>query len=430
MTYAGSSRSRLWMATAVTVTAAIALTGCSGGGAEDGKTTVTFSYLWGGAEAEALEVIIDNFNESQDDIEVVGVSSPDTQKQLTSMSSSNGSFDISDNFGNTVGSWASKGIIAPLDEYIESEGIDLDDFVPAAIDQMTYEDSVYALPIAVHSFQLLYNKTLLAEAGVAVPTTMDELATAVAALTKQDADGTITQLGLGDANTSTTLTTLAYAFGGTWDGDKGTEPTPTDEGNIAAMDWYLNNVVEPVGPDNLATFKAGLGEYLSAQDSFYNGNVAMILDGEWRAISAPKVAPALDWGVTAIPAVSDELAGATQVTASTLFIPSNSKHKDEAAAFLAYLVSDDAMVDFTLALGNLPSRTSLFDDPAYADIPNFGTWAEALTGDNIGVLGSGPYASEYSTDLAAAFDDVTRGAASPTDAMEKVASRSESYATK
>jgi len=80
------------------------------------KTEITFSYLWGGAEAKALEEIIAEFNASQDKIVVKGVSSPDTTKQLASMSSSNGAFDVSDHFGSAVGSWASKGILAPLDD--------------------------------------------------------------------------------------------------------------------------------------------------------------------------------------------------------------------------------------------------------------------------------------------------------------------------
>src|SRR5690554_449358 len=148
------------------------LAGCASGGADaDGKTEITFSYLWGGAEAEALEEIIADFNDSQDEIVVKGVSSPDQQKQLTSMSSSNGSFDISDNFGNNVGAWASKGVLAPLDEAIAAEGIDIDDFIPSAMEQMVYDGTTYALPIAIHSFQLLYNKTLLDEAGITPPTT-------------------------------------------------------------------------------------------------------------------------------------------------------------------------------------------------------------------------------------------------------------------
>ncbi len=66
------------------------------------------------------------------------------------------------------------------------------------------------------------------------------------------------------------------------------------------------------------------------------------------------------------------------MTTSTLFIPSNSKHKAEAAKFLAYMVSDKPMTDFTLALGNLPSKTALLTDAAYSDIPHFDSWLNAL----------------------------------------------------
>src|SRR5690242_57392 len=58
------------------------------------KTEITFSYLWGGDEAKAIESIISDFNASQDKIVVKGVSSPDATKQLASMSSANGAFDI------------------------------------------------------------------------------------------------------------------------------------------------------------------------------------------------------------------------------------------------------------------------------------------------------------------------------------------------
>lgn len=406
--------------------AAVALTGCSGA-APSGPTTITFSYLWGGEEAKALEKVIADFNKSQSDIKVVGVSSPDAQKQLTSMSSSNGSFDISDNFGNTVGSWASKGILAPLDDYLKTEKVDLGEFAPASLDQMKYDGKTYALPIAVHTQQLMYNKDLLDAAGVQPPTTMDELAAAVKKLTVTDASGAITQIGLGNPSASTLFTTLGYAFGGTWDGKDDKTPSPTDPKNVEALDWYTKTLTDTYGADKIASFTSGLGQYMSAQDPFYTGKEAMVVDGEWQAVNIPKVAPNLNWGVVDIPAASDDLAGTTQVTTSTLFIPSNSKHKAEAAKFLAYMVSDKPMTDFTLALGNLPSKTALLTDAAYSDIPHFDSWLNALKSPNAKSLASQPYSAQYSTDLATAFDDVVRGVATPEKALQSVADKAKSY---
>lgn len=420
---------RLMVAGALATATMVVLSGCAGGsGDADGPTEITFSYLWGGEEAKVLEEIIADFNASQDEIVVTGVSSPDTQKQLTSMSSSNGSFDISDNFGNTVGAWASKGILAPLDEAIAAEGIDIDDFVPSAMEQMTYDGKIYSVPIAIHSFQLLYNTRLLEEAGITPPKTMDELADAIQKLTVVDESGRITQLGLGSANDSTTLTTLGYAFGGSWDGEDG--PTPADAGNLEALEWYQENVIEPVGAEAMAAFVSGQGEYLSAQDPFFSGKVAMIIDGEWRSASAAKIAPDFEWGVTAIPAASPELENSTQVTASTLFIPANSKHKEEAATFLAYLVSEEPMEKFSAALGNLAGRTSLADSDVFADLQDFDVWAAAASSPNAKSLASLPYSAEYATDLATAFDEVVRLTATPEEAIATVEERMANYAKK
>lgn len=412
-------------------TAAVALTlvlaGCSGTDAGDGPTEITFSYLWGGKEAEAIEAIIADFNESQDDIVVRGVSSPDTQKQLTSMSSSRGSFDVSDHFGSSVGAWAPKGILAPLDECLAANGVDTADFAPATMSQMVYDGTTYAMPIAVHTVQLVYNKQILDEAGIAPPTTMDELAAAAKALTEVGADGTVTRLGLGAPELKSTLTTLGLAFGGTWDGD-GTEPTPAEPENVAALQWWHDTVVEPVGADALAEFTAGLGQYLSPEDPFFSGKYAMVLDGEWLAVAAPTAAPDTEFGVVEIPAVTPELAGSTQVTTSTLFIPANSQHKEEACELLSYLLGEGPMTDFTLALGNLPSRTLLLESPAYDEIPNFDVWLDALASPNAKALASQPYSQEYLDDLGAAFDKVVRDIEEPQAALEAVAERAKSYA--
>ncbi|MEU7892453.1 ABC transporter substrate-binding protein [Nonomuraea sp. NPDC049152] len=418
----------------VSVLAGLALVSACGGGTADpekgGPITITFSYLWGGQEAQALEKIIAEFNASQRKIVVKGVSSPDFQKQLASMSSAKGSFDISDNFGNGVGSWASKGILEPLDTYMAKDGFDSADIVPAALKQMVYEGKTYSLPIAVHSFQLLYNKKLFAEAGVGQPPkTTEEWAQAIAKLTKKDAAGNLTQLGLGNPETGTTFTTMGYMFGGDWF-DAAGKPTPSNPGNVAALRFYTDNVTARYGADKVLKFTSGFGEYASPQNPFYTGKVAMVIDGEWQPRFIKDSAPDLDWGVAPLPYPSGQpnLAGTTQLTASTLFIPRNSAHKQEAWEFMKFLMGKKAMLDFSYALGNLPARLSLLDDPKYADIPQFKAWADALKAPNVKVQASMPWGQQYSTDLNAAFDQVLRGAAAPDKALADVAGKTGSYA--
>jgi multiple sugar transport system substrate-binding protein len=386
--------------------------------------TIDFPYLWGGPEGEALEAIITKFNESQGGIIVKGASSPDFQKQLTDMSAPDG-FDISDNFGSTVGSWASTGILEPLVDYIAADGYDLADFVPAALADNQFEGKTYALPIAVHTQLLLYNKKLFAEAGIAKPpTTTGELQDAIVKLTKVDGSGDITQLGMRAPD----YINLAYVFGGDWFDAAGT-PTPDNAGNLAALHFWVDNVVTKYGTDKLQKFESGYGEYASAQNPFFAGQVAMVIDGEWQPTFIKQYAPDLDWGVVPVPYPDGktELAGAGQLTSSMFFIPKNASHKQEAWTFLQYLVSPEAMTEFSRALANLPARTSLLGDPAYADIPQFSAWLDSLKSPNLKTLASLPVTAEYTRDLTDAFGLVNTLKQTPEEAMAAVKAKAANY---
>ncbi|MCG2799800.1 MAG: ABC transporter substrate-binding protein [Cellulomonas sp.] len=415
--------------------AVLSLAACSSGTSTSatssaGPTTITFSYLWSGVEAESLEKIIAEFNASQDEIVVEGVSNPDTTAQLTAMSSSEGSFDISDHFGSSVGAYASKGILAPLDEFIEADGYDTSDFIPSVLDQMSYDGQYYSMPIAVHTQMLMYNKTLFAEAGIAeAPTTTEEWAQDIAALTKVDSTGAITQLGYGNMELDTDFTTLGFVFGGQWFDEDGT-PTPDNEGNVAGLSFYVDNVPAAYGADAVTTFESGFGEIASAQNPFYTGQLATIIEGAWEVNLINQYAPDLDYGVAPIPYPEDqpELAGTTSVSSSTLFIPANSTHKEQAWEFMKYLLSSDAMAEFTHATSNLPSRPSLADDPIYDDLGDaFAVWLDSLTSDNIQAMASSPLASQYGEDRATAFEEIATQVTTPADALAQLASAAASY---
>jgi multiple sugar transport system substrate-binding protein len=383
------------------------------------RTTIDFPYLWTGPEGDALQKVVDRFNQSQETIEVKGVANPDAQRQLAAMASSNG-FDISDNFGSNVGSWAAKGILEPLDEYVAADQFDTSDFVTATLDQMKYDGKLYALPVAVHTTLLLYNKDLFAAAGIAEPPkTTSQWADAIAKLTKADGSGNISQLGLNVAPDAPIGWT--WAFGGQWADAQG-NPTPTHPGNIACINFCLDNVFKKYGVDQVKKFQSGFGEYASPQNPFYVGKVAMVVDGEWQSRFVQLYAPNLNWGVAPIPVADDhpELAGATDLSSSMFFIPTNSRHKKEAWEFMKYLLSSDAMRDFTLALANLPARRSLLEDPAYAELPNFSAWLESLKSPNIHSFPSAEWSAEYLTELTSALDSIFNLKKSPEEGMADV----------
>lgn len=407
------------------------LSACSKDSASSGgKVTIRFSYLWTGAEAAALEKVIKKFNDSQSEIVVEGVSNPDTQAQLAAMTGSKGAFDISDNFGNATGSWAAKGIIRSLDEYIERDGFDLSDFVDAAMTQCRYEDQVYQLPIAVNDYALFYNKKLFAEAGVKEPPkTTSEWAAAIDQLTKRSG-GQLTQLGLaGSSGAAANYRLLGVTHGGSWYDDQGT-PTPQDPGNVAGADFYVDNVIKKYGVKQIDKFASGFGDYQSPQNPFYQGKLAMVIDGEWQPAFIEEFAPDLEWGVVPVPHPDDrpELANTSLVEPGTLFIPSNSEHPDEAWEFMKFLVAEESMLAFTKSLSNLPSRKSLLKHEDYGSITNFDLFLDLLASDTAVAIPSHPTLAEYTSDLQTADDEITRLVKTPEQAYQAVAEAAQSYA--
>ena len=385
----------------------------SGAAAQD-KVTLDFPYLWTGPEGEALQKIVDDFNASQDQIEVKGVSNPDMQRMLAQMSARNG-FDISDAFDSNIGSWASANAIMPLDDMISSANYDTSDFVPSVMERMKYDDQTYAMPIAVHTIMLMYNETLLEEAGVAPPKTTEELKTAIETLTKVDGDGKITQLGMNTPD----FISFAYSFGGQWI-DENLQPTANHEGNVEAFTFWVDNVLKKYGVDEIKRFQSGFGEYASPQNPFYTGKVAMVPDGEWQARFIQQYAPDLKWSADymPVPEGKPELEKTAALSASMFFIPANCSDPEETWTFMEYLVSEDPMRDFTIALANLPTRTSLLEDPAYAEIPGLNYWLESLKSENLKFMPATAWGSEYNTEITSTVEDIVNLKKEPKEALD------------
>jgi multiple sugar transport system substrate-binding protein len=222
--------------------------------------------------------------------------------------------------------------------------------------------------------------------------------------------------------------TLAYAFGGKWYDDQG-KPTPDDAGNLAALHFWVDNVVKKYGADKIKKFESGYGEYASAQNPFYTGKVAMTLDGEWQPVFIKQYASNLDWGVAPIPYPDSQssLAGATQLSSSMFFIPRNAPHKKQAWVFLKYLTGRDAMTQFTRALGNLPARKSLLGSSIYNDLPQFNAWLDSLKSPNLRIFASLPTTAQYQKDLSDEFQLIANLQDTPEAGMAKVKAKAASY---
>jgi multiple sugar transport system substrate-binding protein len=76
--------------------------------------------------------------------------------------------------------WASAGFLAPLDGIAPKDVLDdlKTDMAPFTKTDMTYKGQLYGLPYYADTISFLYNKKILADKGIAVPATWDEVTAA------------------------------------------------------------------------------------------------------------------------------------------------------------------------------------------------------------------------------------------------------------
>ncbi len=103
-------------------------------------------------------------------------------------------------FLSPVPQYAADEVLEPLDSYVESSGLDLNDYWTGAVDLTSYDGQIYGFPRDIGLEVLYYNKDHFDEAGLSYPDdswTWDDLRAAAEALTIQSASGRVERYGLG-----------------------------------------------------------------------------------------------------------------------------------------------------------------------------------------------------------------------------------------
>ncbi|WNV91589.1 sugar ABC transporter substrate-binding protein [Umezawaea sp. Da 62-37] len=239
------------------------------------------------------------------------------------------------------------GQILPLDDVIASAK---DDFTTTILAGHTVDGQVYGIPQAVDMQMLFYRKSMFDEAGIAPPSTVDELVDAARRLTKGDVkgifagnDGGVAVLG-GPALWSVGLDYVTTGH------DVG-----FDEPSAAVAIGKLRELYAS------GAMLQGAVKDWAEPDAFTQGLVAMQWTGLW---TVPAVQKALgdDFGVLPWPKLDANGRASVPVGAYGAMVNAKSKHIDEAKAFIKWLWVDrtDYQEDFNLSYGfHIPPRESL-----------------------------------------------------------------------
>ncbi|MFQ5422290.1 MAG: ABC transporter substrate-binding protein, partial [Anaerolineae bacterium] len=269
-----------------------------------------------------------------------------------------------------MGDWADAGYLLPLDEVVTAVGAD--DYVPGSLFEK--DEHVYAIPYATSVYSLWVRSDLLAQAGLPLPANYDEVLQAARTLTQGEMYGIALPNGQNIASANY-FSTFLWQNGGDYFDCRGNVTFGEPEALTAVQKWAELSQYAPPGSTTWG--------YREQIDAYRRGRVAMVMYAGRLGVNIADTNPELaDKSVIVFPPW-----GPVKVTLgvwSRYAIAAGTLHQAEAIAFLQWLVSDDRLLRYDMAVpGHMipPLRSvqalSLADDSAYAR--RHQDWLEAFS---------------------------------------------------
>jgi raffinose/stachyose/melibiose transport system substrate-binding protein len=239
-----------------------------------------------------------------------------------------------------AGVLADAGLLLPLDDYAAQYGW-IERIAAPAVEATTIDGMFYGIPQQTDLIGMYYNQTLLDQEGMTVPETLDELV----AFCGQAAEKGYIPIAFADnpgweafhqfSMTSNqmigpeAMRALLFENEGRWD---------TPEMVTAIEAFFVTLRDAGCFPEDSVAIS-----YEDGNSLFFNGEALLHTTGSWLAGEIEELAPDYEFGFVPFPQIEE---GKDRVwisgVGSAWFVTASTAHPDEAAAFLDYLISQEA----------------------------------------------------------------------------------------
>ena len=369
-------RSAIGRAVAVSAGVLVAAVGCTPGTPEkpvasasvEPSGTVEFWHFFTDREAKAIGTVIADFKAKYPKVNVAVKEGQDDTKMLQAIGAGKGP-DVGLSYStDAAGQLCNSGAWIDLKQYVDRDKVDVNQFPETVRNYTEFAGKRCAMPFLADTYGFYYNKKMFTEAGVtAPPKTLSELSDLAKKLTKRKADGTIERAGfLPLSGFYENVPSHLYPMvGAKWLKDDGTSAVGSDPAWQELLTWQ-KDLVDWYGFDHLEKFRASLGDEWSADNAFHKGQVAMMIDGEFRIAFLRDQAKDVQFGTAPLP-VSDnqpDRYGAGYVTGNIVGVSKTAKNPEAAWALIRYLSTDTgAIVKLANLIKNVPTTTAALASP-------------------------------------------------------------------
>ncbi|MDY7093975.1 MAG: extracellular solute-binding protein [Acidobacteriota bacterium] len=320
------------------------------------QTELVVWHAYRGAEKDAFEQVVADFNQAMKakKISAKTLAVPyDAYADKISAAVPRGKGpDVFIFAQDRLGGWVEAGkTVEPIDFFVDDATRKR--FIPATRQAMTYQGSLYGLPVNFKVVTMFYNKKMVQTP----PTTSAQLV----AEAKKHTDTAAGRFGLAYAYSDFYYhAALMNAFGGGVF-DDARQPTVSQSANVQSLDllmnWYKQDGILPAEPSTALI-----------TNLFNEGKAAMVFSGPWFL---GEINDDVDYGLAVLPKI-DEAGGTPMkpwITVEGAYIAQPSKHKDEAYEFVQYFTGAEAAKVMALQGRQTPANVQVYGDPAVRKDP-------------------------------------------------------------
>jgi multiple sugar transport system substrate-binding protein len=380
--------------------------------------TITWSFWGDPNELPPNDEVIAAFNAKYPNIQIKTFHEPWASyfDKIQTMFAGDSAPDVL--FLTNIASYASKGVLAPLNDLAKQSGYDTADFTEAELKLFQNQDKLYGFPRDNDTKVLFYNKDAFDQAKVSYPDDKwdwNALRDAANKLTNRQGDRV---LRYGAAIEAGEWPSFVWE-NGVEVYDDVYKPTRSllDQPDQTAAITFLADLMntDKVIPNSAALTQAG-----GVTNLFTSGLAAMVISNAPRLLSFAQ-AP-FKWDVAALPKqkrVTNYVGGAGYVMSA------QSKAKEAAWTFMQFVNGPDAQKIFSKGGGVVPARVSVQKSDTFLKSGPPGVNMDVFVtatgqGHLPGAATIGPWTQELTTAVNKDLDIIWSGDARPADQLKVV----------
>ncbi|UOE95125.1 ABC transporter substrate-binding protein [Alkalihalobacillus sp. LMS39] len=332
------------------------------------KVSVEFWHGMGGELGEALDALVDQYNDSQDGVEVVSEYQGSYEELLTKFRSVGGTADapaLVQVFEVGTKYMIDSGYITPVQEWIDKDNYDASKLEGNILSYYTVDGSLYSMPFNSSTPVLLYNKDAFEEVGLDPenpPTTFNEIMEAAEKLTTDDRYG-FSILGHGWFFEQLLSTQGAdYVNNDNGRSDIATEAMFNGEEGLRAFEW-INDM------NKAGTFGYFGSNWDDVRAAFQAGQVAMYLDSS-AGTRATVDNASFEVGSGFVPFADEVERNGVIIGGGSIWMANGISEEEQAAAFdfMKFLQTPEIQAEWHLATGYFAINPAAYDEAIVSEV--------------------------------------------------------------